>query len=92
MVEWIVNAAVRAHPAVEKAKKRTCERFSLPLEATDERLKEFLAGTGSLPAEYFEGDDRLMAKSQRVKDLRWARYLRNEAQTSVHMRDLCSIF
>ena len=51
MVDWIVSAATRVYPAVEKAKKKTIERFSAPIEASDENLREFLASTGNLPVD-----------------------------------------
>ena len=62
MVEWIVSAADRAYPAVEKAKKKTFDRFSAPIEASDEHLREFLASTGNLPFDQL--DDKLTARDK----------------------------
>lgn len=39
MVEWIVKAALRVYPEVEKAKAKRINRFTAPVEASDESLK-----------------------------------------------------
>lgn len=90
MVDWMVGAASRAYPAVEKAKAKTIERFSAPIDASAENLKEYLASTGNLPLDMF--NEKLRAKDQVRRDQRWNHYLRKEAQTAVNMKDFCSIF
>ena len=49
MVDWIVREALRVYPDVEREKKKEIERFSGPIEASDENLKAFLMSTGNLP-------------------------------------------
>ena len=90
MVEWIVSAADRAYPAVEKAKKKTFDRFSAPIDASDEHLKEFLASTGNLPFDQLDG--KLTTREQQRRERQWAKYLRKEAKSAPMMKDLCNIF
>lgn len=47
MIDWVVKAALRAHPLVEKAKKKQADRFSSNGNANN--LNKFLAGTGEIP-------------------------------------------
>ena len=49
MVDWMVKAALRVYPSVEKAKEKKINRFSAPMEANANNLKEFLGNTGKLP-------------------------------------------
>ena len=91
MVEWIVKAALRAYPAVEKSKsKKVQNRFTQPIESSDPALKKFLASTGNIP--FGDMDDEEKAAFEKKKTLRWNRYVREEAKSAVHMQDICTIF
>ena len=57
MVEWIVKASLRAYPDVEKAKIKAVKRFSAPIEANDEHLRQFLISTGKIPFEDVEDEE-----------------------------------
>ena len=70
MVDWIVREALRVYPDVEREKRRDIERFSGPVEASDENLKAFLASTGNLP-EDGEWSDELIARDTAKREERW---------------------
>ena len=52
MVEWVVKAALRVYPEIEKAKTKHIDRFKNgqgTMQASIDNLREFLANTGNLP-------------------------------------------
>ena len=92
MMDWIVRAALRVHPKIEKAKYRKIHRFHAPMQSVKGNLKNLLASAEGWEFEDDDGDEQLKAAKTKLKEKRWEKYCREEAMTAPGKRDLCSIF
>ena len=91
MIEWIVRAGLRNYKAVEQSKNRKLARFTnkTPVVAMY-NVGQLLGTEGSEVKE--EVNKKLDEKRKKHDEKLWQKYVRQEEQSAIGMKDACRIF